>query len=42
MILPYKGRHVYDIKMVKLSDLTDSIVSTLFVILFWALSLWLE
>ena len=42
MILPYKGRHVYDIKMVKLSDLTDSIVSTLFVILFWALSLGLN
>lgn len=42
MILPYKGRRVYDIKMTKLSELTDSIVSTLFVILFWALSLGLN
>tara|TARA_B110000977_G_scaffold140779_1_gene178706 strand:+ start:3527 stop:4249 length:723 start_codon:yes stop_codon:yes gene_type:complete len=42
MILPYKGSCVYDIKMAKLSELTDSIVSTLFVILFWALSLGLN
>lgn len=42
MILPYKGGRVYDIKMPKLSELTDAIVSTLFVILFWALSLGLN
>lgn len=42
MILPYKGSRVYDIKMPKLSELTDAIVSTLFVILFWALSLGLN
>lgn len=42
MILPYKSSRVCDIEMPKLSELTDSIVSTLFVILFWALSLGLN